>query len=151
MEHIANPSDDALQDSVERALRAALGADATHVGVATDHGTVTLTGQLPSNSERQLAHAATLSIEGVHSIADDIVVRDSHAPGETDTELARLAQVALQKAEGVTPDSVIAEVRDHVVTLTGTVASSSERLAAERAVTYLPGLTKIDNRVSVRG
>jgi len=35
------------------------------------------------------------------------------------------------------------------VTLSGKVSSTAERLAAERAVVTLPGLTRIDNRVTV--
>jgi osmotically-inducible protein OsmY len=149
MNHIANPTDEALQDMVETALRGALGHDAPHIGVSADHGTVTLTGEVATDSERQAAHAATLEVWGVHSVADDISVRGTRPIGETDTELAKAAQKALQHAPALPIDSVVAEVRDHVVTLTGHVASDVERLAAERAVTVLPGLARIDNRVTV--
>ncbi len=149
MEHITNPTDEVLQDMVETALRTALGHDAPHIGVSADHGTVTLTGQLHTEEHRQAAHAATLEVWGVHAVADDIVVRSPQSSGETDTELAMAAQRALQHAPDLPIDAVVAEVRDHVVTLTGKVSSTAERLAAERAVVTLPGLTRIDNRVTV--
>jgi osmotically-inducible protein OsmY len=151
MEHIANRPDQGLQDAVEAALRAALGNRAPHIGVAADQGTVTLTGEVLTDVERAAAHAAALAEWGVHSVADDITVRHPRSTGANDTDIARAAQAALLKADGVPTDKVIVEVTDHVVTLTGTVASDGERLAAERAVCYLQGVRSIDNRVMVNG
>lgn len=149
MEHIANRTDEALQDAVESALRVALGSEAPHIGVGTDHGTVTLSGEVTTHAERNVAHAATLAEWGVHSVADDITVREPWASSATDTDIARAAQVALLKADGVPTDRVVAEVSDHILTLSGTVSSPSERLAAERAVSYLQGVRSIDNRVTL--
>ncbi|HTW20479.1 MAG TPA: BON domain-containing protein [Mycobacteriales bacterium] len=149
MEHIANPTDEALQDLVETALRDTLGHDAPHIGVAADHGTVTLTGEVGTDALRLAAHAVTLEVWGVHSVADDISVHGSNGVHHSDTELAKAAQKALQHAPGVLTDTVVAEVRGGVVTLTGRVESAAERIAAERAVTCLPGIAEIDNRVAV--
>jgi osmotically-inducible protein OsmY len=150
MEHIANPTDESLQDAIEAALRTDLGADAPHIGVATDRGAVTLTGQLPSPAERQVALRTASEVRGVHAVADEMVVRDRCSPGETDTELAKFAQNAIESASDVPRDSVIAEVSERLVTLTGMVSSSEERVAAERAIINLPGLRRINNRVEIR-
>jgi osmotically-inducible protein OsmY len=149
MEHIANRPDEALQDAIETALKVAIGNAAPHIGVSADHGTVTLTGEVSTHAERNVAHAATLAEWGVHSVADDITVHEPWVPGATDTDIARAAQAALLKADGVPTDSVFAEVSEHVLTLSGHVASASERLAAERAVTYLQNVRSIDNRLTV--
>ena len=147
MTQIANPTDADLQDAVILAIRELVGRHAPQVGVAADHGTISLTGQLPTTEERVLAHSAARGVDGVHSVADDIAVRDAHSSGHTDTELAKLAQAALYHETGIPFEAVIAEVSDQTVTLTGTVRSTSERLAAERAVIYLPGLTRIENHI----
>jgi osmotically-inducible protein OsmY len=149
MEHIADRPDAALRTAVEDALAAAIGSQAPHVGVATDHGSVTLTGELVADADRDAAHAATIAVWGVHSVANDLVLRDTPSRGTTDTDIAVAAQKALQHGEGVPTDTVIAEVTNQVITLTGTVASIGERVAAERAVMYVPGLTRINNRVTV--
>lgn len=149
MEHIANRPDDALQDAIETALRAALGKEAPHIGVSADHGTVTLTGEVSIHTERNVAHAVALAEWGVHSVADDISVREPWVHAATDTDIARDAQAALLKADGVPTDRIVAEVSDHVLTLSGRVRSASERLAAERAVSYLQGVKNIDNRLTV--
>ena len=117
--------------------------------MAVDGGAVTLTGALPTRDEWELARRAVLSLESIHALADDIEVRDARSPGHTDSELASLARAALRRGDGFAPDSVVAEVRGHDVTLLGTVRSASERMAAERAVIYLPGLTRIFNRIRI--
>jgi osmotically-inducible protein OsmY len=151
MEHIANRPDEALQDAVEAALRVALGSTAPHIGVGADHGTVTLSGEVSTHAERNVAHAAALAEWGVHSVADDISVREPWRSIDNDTDIARAAQVALLKADGVPTDHVVAEVSDHVLTLTGSVASVAERMAAEQAVSYLRSVRSIDNRVTIHG
>jgi osmotically-inducible protein OsmY len=149
MEHIANRSDEALQDAVELALRATLGTQAPHIGVSADHGTVTLTGDVPTHNERTTAHAIVLAQWGVHAVADDIIVQESWSHAATDTDIAKAAQAALLKAEAVPTDRVVAEVSDHILTLSGHVSSPGERLAAERAVSYVAGVRSIANLVTV--
>jgi osmotically-inducible protein OsmY len=150
MEHIANRPDASLQRAVEEVLKTALGKEAPHVGVSADHGTITLTGEVLTEAKRTAAHAATLAQWGVHAIADDMTVRPPRLAGSSDTDIARAAQAVLLRSPEVPTDSVVVEVTDHVITLTGHAASDSERLAAERAVSYLPGVARIDNRVIVR-
>jgi osmotically-inducible protein OsmY len=150
MDQDKNPTDATLQDAVEAALRSVLGSQAPHIGVATDGGSVTLTGEVPTENERSDAHAAAIDVVGVHAIADNIEVRDARSSCGTDSEIAKAAQVALKQADGIPCDSVVAEVRNHVVTLSGQVSTSRERLAAERAIIYLPSLTRINNRITVK-
>jgi osmotically-inducible protein OsmY len=150
MEPSENRTDIALQDAVEAALRSVLGGQAPHIGVAADGGSVTLTGEVPTDNERSDAHSAAIGVTGVHAIADNIAVRDARSSCGTDSEIAKAAQLALTQADGIAPNTVVAEVRNHVVTLSGQVSSNRERLAAERAIIYLPSLTRINNRITVK-
>lgn len=150
MDHIANRPDDALRHAVEMELSVALKQDAPHIGVAADHGVVTLTGEVPTQAERRAAHDAVVGVVwGVRSLADDIVVRDARSVGMTDTEIAKAAQAALRHAEDVPNDVVLVEVSDHLLTLSGRVATYAERLAAARAVSYVRGVERIVNTVVV--
>jgi len=126
MEHIANRPDQDLQDAVETALRAVLRNRAPHIGVAADHGTVTLTGEVLTDDERVAANTATMAQWGVHSVADDITIRAPRAADGNDTDVARAAQAALLKAVDVPTDRVVVEVTDHIVSLTGTVRSEAD-------------------------
>jgi osmotically-inducible protein OsmY len=48
-------------------------------------------------------------------------------------------------------DDIKIESKDGVVTLTGVVAGSSHKLLAEMTVAVLPGVKKVDNRLTVKG
>jgi osmotically-inducible protein OsmY len=137
MEHTANRCDEDLREAVEVALGAALDSQAPHLGVAADHGTVTLTGELLSEVDRDAAVTAARSVWGLHVVADDIVVSTSQSAGLSDTDIAQAASAALHCAEGVPRDGVLVEVAEHTVILGGAVSSYDEQLAAERAVSYV--------------
>jgi osmotically-inducible protein OsmY len=149
MEHIANRTDEELQNAVEMALKLALKGVAPHVGVAADNGTVTLSGQVRTDAERTAAHDATLEVWGIHAVANDIAVRDHRSGTPTDTDIAQAAQAALRRADDVPKDAILAEVTDQVVILTGHTATFNERFAAERVVGYVWGVVRIDNRITV--
>jgi osmotically-inducible protein OsmY len=67
-----------------------------------------------------------------------------------DTDIARQAGEALERAVDVPDGAIKAEVTGHVVTLRGQVAWQYEREAAHRAVRYLRGVTDVHNLVSVK-
>lgn len=148
--HIAEPRDTDLRAAVEAALAIALGDKAPHIGVAVDQGTVTLTGPVGDYD----THVETLhtveAVDGVHAIADELDTSQLSSSDANDTVIAAAAQRVLQHCDGIPIDSVVPEVRDKVLTLTGVVSSVEERFAAERAVFYLPGLVRINNRIHVQ-
>ncbi|WP_322047348.1 BON domain-containing protein [Paraburkholderia sp. J67] len=61
-------------EDIARAIRAAIGRhserEARHVEISIDGSTVTLTGNVASNAERQLIHGAARSTQGVHTIVN---------------------------------------------------------------------------------
>jgi osmotically-inducible protein OsmY len=150
MEQILDRPDETLRGDVEAALLIVLGVRARRVGVAAHRGTITLSGPMPSEAVRRVAHAAVLGTPGVLSVADDVVVQDIPCESPTDADVARSAQSALGQAADIPRDAVRVDVRDHVVILQGTVTTASERIAAERAITYVRGVSRIDNHIRVR-
>lgn len=147
MNHIANATDQALQDAVEAVLAETQSRLAPHIGVAAEHGTVTLNGTVPTETVAHAIVAATLAVDGVHSVANEINVRASHASAETATEIAIAASEALRRSDDVPHDAIEVEVSGRTVILSGTVRTPGERLAAERAITYLRGVERIDNQI----
>jgi osmotically-inducible protein OsmY len=77
------------------------------------------------------------------------VVRDPGTSGAKDTDIAEAASQMLSWAVDVPSDSVKAGVRDHTITLSGTVNWQYQREAAARAVMYLKGVTAVDNTISL--
>src|SRR3984957_10616714 len=107
--------------------------DSSNIGVAADQGAVTLGGEVDTYPQKLLAEKGALRARGVTAVANDITVRYSWAE-PSDTDVARQAGEALQRAVDVPAESVKAVLHDHHITLTGAVAWNHQREAADRSV-----------------
>ena len=122
----------------------------TDVGVIVRDGVVTLTGSLPSLAEKHAAEDAARRVAGVRGLAVEIEVRLLPQDERPDAELAGAALHALEWSSQVPVDAVLATVERGHVTLTGEVAWSYQRVAAERAVRGLLGVRGVTNQVHVK-
>jgi osmotically-inducible protein OsmY len=142
-------NDKELQTSVIDELSCNPGIDAAHLVVLANDGVVTLSGEVASLPEWHAAKRAALRVAGVKALAEDVVVRDPSVSGTKDADLAETASQMLKAAVDVPSDTVKASVRDHVITLSGTVTWQYQREAASRAVMYLRGVTAVANTISL--
>jgi osmotically-inducible protein OsmY len=142
-------NDKELQTSVIDELSYNPGIDAAHLVVLANDGVVTLSGEVASLPEWHAAKRAALRVAGVKALAEDVVVRDPSVSGTKDADLAETASQMLKAAVDVPSDTVKAGVRDHVITLSGTVTWQYQREAASRAVMYLRGVTAVANTISL--
>jgi osmotically-inducible protein OsmY len=140
-------SDQEVQNNVTDELSYNPRVDAAHVGVVAHGGVVTLSGDVGSLPERHAATRAAMRITGVKAVTDDMVVRDPGASGSNDAGIGEAANQMLTWAVDVPPHTVKASVRDHIVTLSGTVDWQYQREAAARAVMNLRGVTAIANGI----
>jgi len=124
------------------------GVNDTNIGVAVTDGAVTLSGEVATYPEKQLAEDAAMRIRGVIAVAEEITVRGTwqHI---NDTDIARQAGDALARSVRVPDGSVRASVHDHTVTLSGQVPWHYQREAAEYAVRYLNGVAMVNNTVTI--
>jgi osmotically-inducible protein OsmY len=143
-------TDHELQTSVSDELEWTPEVDAAHIGVAADGGVVTLSGEVDSYRHRIAARDAVLRVKGVTAVADDLVIKNSYRFAGTDTELAESVAKVLSVTAGIPEGSVKAEVRDHIVTLTGTVEWNYQRDFATRAVERIVGVLWVDNTVELK-
>ena len=86
-------SDEQLKHAIEEELEWLLNLNSTHIGVAVDSGTVTLSGHIDSYPEKLSAARAAFRVRGVKSMAQEITVRSLFA-AETDDDIAREGAVA---------------------------------------------------------
>jgi osmotically-inducible protein OsmY len=142
-------SDQDIQATVSEELLYTPSID-THLGVAVNDGTVTLSGEVGSLAERMAANHAAMRVSGVKALADKLRVRVLGAPGTSDTDIAQTADRLLSLAVDVPSESVKAEVHDHIVTLSGHVTWDYQRDAAARAVMYIRGVTAVANTITLR-
>lgn len=70
---------------------------------------------------------------------------------DTDDRIESAAQKSYVFKTYLLHDSVKTEAKDGVVTLTGTVADASHKSLAENTVENLPGVTRVDNQLKLKG
>ncbi|MBS2531725.1 BON domain-containing protein [Catenulispora sp. NF23] len=141
-------TDGALKVAIISELAWTAGVDSAHVGVAVTDGAVTLSGEVESYPEKLRAEKAVARVHGVTAIAAEITVHGRQTVNDTD--IAREAGEALDRAVDVPAGSVTASVHDHAITLSGQVPWNYQREAAGRAVRDLRGVTDLHNTVGVR-
>ena len=142
-------SDKELQTNVTDELSYNPSINAAHLGVLANDGVVTLSGEVDSLPERHAAKRAAMRVGGVKAVADQMAVRDPGTSGTKDTDIAEAASQMLTWAVDVPADTVKAGVRDHMITLSGTVTWQYQREAAARAVMYIRGVTAVTNTISL--
>ena len=120
----------------------------TNLVVTVNDGVVTLAGDVGSVPERLAAIHAAEQVWGVKVVTDDIVVRSAGATGGTDRHRGSSQPDAVMGGRRPV-DAVKLEIRDHMITLSGTVTWDFQREAAARAVTYIRGITGVRNNISL--
>lgn len=142
-------TDEDIQTAVQDELDWAPDVDAAGIGVAVEDGAVSLSGEVDSYAEQIAAKRAALRVRGVTAVVDDLVVHPKTSRTVSEMDIAKQVEHALVWSTNV-PDTVKAEIRNHVVTLTGQVGWEFQRQAAQRAVQYLEGVYSVRNRVTLK-
>jgi osmotically-inducible protein OsmY len=123
--------------------------DASRIGVTCCSGVVTLTGHVPTHTERHTAAKATKRVHGVRAVANEIAVHPSDSHQRDDEQIASAAVHALEW-DGQVPDTCIQlTVRKGWIVLDGEVRHRFQRDAAERAVRHLIGVRGVTNNIEV--
>jgi len=142
-------TDHEIQASVQAELGWTPNLDEAAIGVAVDNGTVTLSGEVDTYSQRVAAVKSAQRVRGVTTVADELKVHPSAGFGpRTDTDIAE----ALHRSFGWSaqvPETVKAEVADHRVTLTGEVMWHYQREAVRRIAENMLGVTSVNNRITL--
>ena len=145
----ARVDDHQLQKDILAELDWDNAVNAAHIGVAVSGGAVTLSGVVDSWPEKRAAANAVKRVRGVRVIADDLEVEIRGVTGIGDSAIAKAAEHALAWDSDVPEGAITATVRDHVLTLEGSVTWDYERRAAERAVEGIKGLRWVRNRLAL--
>ena len=116
-----------------------------HVTVVVDHGWVTLEGEVEWNYQKERAEQATRRIKGVRGVSNVIHVQPRVQP----SDVKRQIEEALKRSAELDANHIIVEANGSEVVLRGKVRSWAERQEAERAAWRAPGVTKVDNRITI--
>lgn len=115
------------------------------IKVTVRNGWLTLEGDVDWQYERAAAREAVSHLIGVKGVTNLISLTTKPQP----TDIARKIESAFKRSAEIDARHVKVEAHDNTVVLTGRVSSPSELTAAEGVAWSAPGVTKVDNRLTI--
>ena len=124
--------------------------DANDIGVAVEDGIVTLSGHVPSYSQKVTVERLVSHLKGVRGIAEEIEVRyPMHGPGTADDEIAARVVNTLKWSTVVPDGKVQVKVQKGWVTLTGKLDWNYEKVGVVDAIKDIKGIVGITNQIEL--
>jgi osmotically-inducible protein OsmY len=142
----AERTDPEIADAVSRAIEWDTFIPADRVEVTVSKGWVTLDGELEYQYQKEDAERAARRVTGVRGLTNLIRVK----PGKpSPSDLKKKIEDALVRSAETDADRISVEVRGSTVVLKGTVRSYAEKQEAARVAWSAPGVTSVENQISV--
>jgi osmotically-inducible protein OsmY len=138
-------TDEDIAQACVSALKANYSVPDEKIKVVVNSGRVTLEGEVEWQFQREAAMNAVRYLTGATGVSNNITVKAHVSPSDVENKI----EAAFKRSAEIDARRVSVEARDGKVILHGSVRSWVEREEAQQAAWAAPGVTAVENRITV--
>ena len=142
---IGKRNDSDIATAAVNALRWEASVPDDRIKVTVSHGWVTLEGDVDWQYQKEAAQRVVHNLIGVIGVTDSVKLKARAQPGDVKDKI----EAAFKRSAEIDARRVFVEARDGKVILSGRVHSWTERDEAQQAAWAAPGVTAVENDITV--